>query len=103
MAVQSVQEFNLLNAVTSTGAGDAFGVSSMKGVAIFLKATGAGTLKIQTNVGGEWFDIHEEIFGGAGTKVLYQNNGAYKSIRANLTARSSGAFSAWMQGSIEGI
>ena len=103
MAIQSITEIQLLADATSTGDGGSFNVSSLKGLTFFLKATGAGTLKIQAYVGGEWFDLHEEIFGGAGTKVLYQNNGAYDKVRANLTARPSGNFSAYAAGSKIGL
>jgi len=100
------RELQLLNAATSTGAGTEFNTQRERGWTFFLRCAGGssgGTLKIQGQVGGTWFDVHEEVFTGSADKIVYQNNGQYMALRANLTARTDGTYSVWAIGSTYGI
>jgi hypothetical protein len=99
-------EIQLLNAAISTGAGAEFNAERERGWTFFLRCAGAssgGTLKIQGKVGGTWFDIHEEVFTGTADKIIYQNNGQYMAVRANLSARTDGAYSVWAIGGSSGL
>lgn len=102
----SLHEIQFLNAATATGAGAEVVTKREKGWSFFIQAssvTSGGTVAIQAEIGGTWFTIHEEVITADGDTIVYQNNGHYPKLRANLTARTDGTYSVWGVGSTFGL
>ena len=98
-----INEHRLLDAVTSTGAGDPIVASQFKGWNfIFLGAsvTSGATIAIQAEVGtNNWVTIHEETITADGYTIAQSEHGHYRALRANITARTDGTYYVFAQGS----
>ena len=96
----------LLNAVTATGAGSSNDVSgpflAFPGVRVYTlhySATAVisgGTLVTQALVAsGNWFTIDSQTIAANTDKVVVLT-GFYTNLRGNLTARTDGTYSSWV-------
>jgi len=97
-----INEERILDAVTSTGPGDAISGEQFKGWNfIFLgsSVTSGATIEIQAEVGtNNWVKIHEETIEADGYTFAQSERGQYRRLRANVTARTDGTYYVFAQG-----
>jgi|DEB0MinimDraft_3_1074331.scaffolds.fasta_scaffold358755_1 hypothetical protein len=98
-----INEHIILDAVTSTGAGDPIVASQFKGWNFILYAasvTTGATIEIQVEVAdGDWVTIHSETIEADGYTFVQSVDGFYRSIRANVTSYTDGTYYVFAQGS----
>jgi len=106
MALLNVKEHRLLTAVSTTGAGDSLKADKQKGwnfIFLGTTVTSGATIEIQAEVGtNNWVTIHEETITANGYTIAQSEHGHYRTLRANITARTDGIYWVFAQGSTTG-
>jgi hypothetical protein len=105
MSLRTLDKKTLLSAVTSAGAGSAFGSERTKGYTFVISTTvsGTATIAIQAYIGGGWKTIHSEDVTAAGDVMIRDDHGHYEKIRANITSYTSGTHSVFSTGTVDSL
>ena len=105
MSLRTLDKKTLLSAVTSAGAGSAFGSERTKGYTFVISTTvsGTATIAIQGYIGGGWRTIHSEDVTTAGDVMIRDDHGHYEKIRANITSYTSGTHSVFSTGTVDSL
>lgn len=97
-----INEHRILDAVTTTGTGDAISAESFKGwnfIFLGTSVTSGATIEIQAEVGtNNWVTIHEETITANGYTIAQSPEGQYRRLRAEVTARTDGTYYVFAQG-----
>ena len=93
--------FTLLSAVTATGAGNAVTSSYYRSFTAFYNSTGTittgATINLEAQVDGStWLPIDTRTFTSTTTRAVVQFDGVFSALRANMTARSDGTWSVFL-------
>lgn len=102
MSYRTLQEETLLLLANSTGSGAEPLTQRCRGWNFIFNATGVtsgATIEIQAEAGsGAWVTIHTETITADGLTIAQSENGQYKKLRANITARTDGTYNVFAQG-----
>ena len=97
-----INEERILDAVTTTGAGDAISAEQYKGWNFIFFATSVttgATIKIEAEVAdGDWVPIHEQEITADGYTFAQSPEGQYRRLRANVTTYTDGTYYVFAQG-----
>lgn len=106
-ALNDVKSAILLSAVTATGIGNSYSIQLNGDIAVTLLAasvTSGGTVKIQVQNFQDttnWYDLQAIAATTAGTtSTAYSFNGPFTAIRGNVTARTDGTFTLYVDTSL---